>query len=184
MRFSHHRDQQFTGWFLGETHRDGTVHAHSRCLRFRNRDRSRFCLRCVWFPSRILAFIWTSWWSTATGSRDSGSMDENRKMRRELETSLDDEHLRSAVLLRFPRAQSRARVFRLALQRIFRFRERLWCQMQERQLVGLNCLCDKSHAPNSSWNNTKIMRTVHSQQCHFPENSYTPCPPVQVGGVS
>ena len=68
-------------------------------------------------------------------------------MRRELETSLDDEHLRSAVLLRFPRAQSRARVFRLALQRIFRFRERLWCQMQERQLVGLNCLCDTSHVP-------------------------------------
>ena len=39
-------------------------------------------------------------------------MDENGKMRRELETSLDDEHLRGAVLLRFPRAHSRAGVFR------------------------------------------------------------------------
>ena len=37
-------------------------------------------------------------------------MEENRSMQRKLETSLDDENLRSAVLLRFPCEQCRAGV--------------------------------------------------------------------------
>ena len=49
--------------------------------------------------------------STVTGSRDPGSMDENRNMRRKLETSLDDENSCGAVFSRFPCAQNRPFVF-------------------------------------------------------------------------
>ena len=48
--------------------------------------------------------------SIATGSRDTGSTDENRSTRRKLETSPDDENLRSAVLSQFPCEQCRAGV--------------------------------------------------------------------------
>ena len=48
--------------------------------------------------------------STSAGSRDSGPTDENRSMRRKVETNPDDENSSSAVLLRCPCAQSRAAV--------------------------------------------------------------------------
>ena len=119
----------------------------------------------------------------ATGSRDPGSIDENKSTRRKLDTSPDDENLRSAVLLRFPCAQSRRR-FRLARHRHFRISERLGGQMQERQQVDPNCLFHESHVPAIRGTTQKRWPSVFSRQCLLHRDSHHLCPPIQIGGSS
>ena len=87
--------------------------------------------------------------STATESRDPGSTDEKRNVRRKHETGSDEENLRGAVLLRFPCEQCHTCIsawLDKALPGTGNEND-LRCSLQEWQQVGQTCLCSQSHVP-------------------------------------
>ena len=61
-------------------------------------------------PAGSWPLPWHAGGSTATASRDPGSVDDDKNIRRQLGKKPDDENSRSAVLPRFPHARRRAGV--------------------------------------------------------------------------
>ena len=101
---SRRRDLQFIGWFHGDTHRDGTGHGRSRSPHPRVRNWNGVHQRRLWIHSRILALPGQVGGSMGTVTKVLWTTveicDENSKRTLMMKTS--------AVLLRFPCAQSRA----------------------------------------------------------------------------
>ena len=115
--------------------------------------------------------------STATGPGD------NWNLRRNLETNLDDENSRSAVLLRFTCAQSREGVSAWFAKGISEL-EKDYEVKRKSGSMSLELSLPPKPCASNSWHNTRMM--VHGIQStvFLPRYRYNPCPPVQTGGVS
>ena len=94
-------------WLCDQTYRDETEFQHLRCTPVQSRDRCCNSFKYIRF-GKILTFARSSCRLHSRWPHGPESSSDNRNTRRRLDISLnpDDEHMRSAVLLRFPWLQS------------------------------------------------------------------------------